>query len=67
LGSIDKIIELSSIIWKIMNKSNYSREKWIDQGVLNYLIYYKKLFINDTIIRNENKISPILTLAITKN
>ena len=67
LGSIDKIIEFSSIIWKIMNKSNNSRENWIDQAVINYLIYYKKLFANDTIIRNENKNSPILTLAISKN
>lgn len=35
LGSIDKIIEFSSIIWKIMNKSNNSRENWIDQAVIN--------------------------------
>lgn len=43
LGSLDKFIEFSSIIWKIMNQSNISREKWIDQAVINYLIYYKKL------------------------
>ena len=34
---------------------------------IRYLIYYKKLFANDTIIRNENKNSPILRLAISKN
>ena len=66
LGSIDKFIEFSSIIWKIMNQSNDSREKWIDQAVINYLIYYKKLFINDTILKNENKDSPFLTLGISK-
>lgn len=63
LGTPDKMIELSSIIWKIMNQSDYSREKWIDQAVINYLIYYKKLFENDTIIRNKNRNSSILTLA----
>ena len=66
LGSLDKIMEFSSIIWKIMNQSDDSREKWIDQSVINYLIYYKKLFSNITIIRNENKDSPFLTLATSK-
>lgn len=66
LGSLDKFIEFSSIIWKIMNQSNNSREKWIDQAVINYLIYYKKLFVNDTILRNENKDSPFLTIGISK-
>ena len=66
LGSLDKFMEISSIIWKIMNQSDDSREKWIDQSVINYLIYYKKLFSNETIIRNENKDSPFLTLATSK-
>ena len=35
LGSLDKIMELSSIVWKIMNQSDYSREKWTDQAVIN--------------------------------
>jgi len=50
-----------------MNQSNDSREKWIDQAVINYLIYYKKLFSNDTILWNENKDSPFLTLALSKS
>ena len=66
LGSLDKIMEFSSIIWKIMNQSDDSRENWIDQAVINYIIYYKKLFSNITIIRNENKDSPFLTLAASK-
>lgn len=67
MGSLDKIIELSSIVWKILNQSSYSRENWIDQAIINYVIYYKKKFANDTIIRNENKDSPILTLGVAKN
>ena len=66
LGSLDKILKFSSTIWKIMRQSNYSRKKWNDQAVINYLIYYKKLFAKDTIFRNENKDSPFLTLAISK-
>ena len=66
LGSLDKIIELSSSIWKIMNQSDDSRLKWIDQSVINYLIYYKKLFSNETIFMNENKDSPFLTLGISR-
>ena len=66
LGSLDKIMEFSSIIWKIMKQSDVSRKKWIDQAVINYIIYYKKLFSKITIIRNENKDSPFLTLAISK-
>ena len=67
LGSLDKIIELSSIVWKILDQSTYSRENQTDQAVINYIIYYKKIFANDTIIRNENKDSPILTLGVAKN
>jgi hypothetical protein len=66
LGSLDKVLKFSSKIWKIINKSDYSRKKCNDQAVINYLIYYKKLFANDTIIRNENKDSPFLTLGISK-
>lgn len=67
LGSLDKIMELSSTVWKILNQSSYSRENWIDQAIINYVIYYKKIFANETIIRNENKDSPILTLGVAKN
>ena len=34
---------------------------------IRFAIYYKKLFANDTIITNENKNSPILTLGVASN
>jgi len=63
LGTSDKTLEFSSMIWKYLNQNNYSRKNWHDQAVVNYLIYYKKLFHNDSIIWSENKDGPILTLA----
>jgi len=63
LGSSDKILEFSSMIWKVLKINNYSRKRWHDQSAVNYLIYYKKLFHNDFIVRNENKNGLILTLA----
>jgi hypothetical protein len=62
LGSANKFIEFSSMIWKIANTNNYSRHNWNDQAIVNYLVYYK-LFLNDCIIKNHNKDGLILTLA----
>ena len=62
LGSANKFLEFSSMIWKIANTNNYSRHNWNDQAIVNYLVYYK-LFLNDCIIKNHNKDGLILTLA----
>ena len=66
MGSSDKMLEFYSKIWKVLNQTSYSRDHWADQCAVNYLIYYQKLFHNESIIRSANKDGLILTLGIAK-
>ena len=62
LGSANKFLEFTSMIWKTANTNNISRDTWNDQAIVNYLVYHK-LFLHDSIVKNQNKDSLILTLA----
>ena len=66
MGSSDKMLEFYSKIWKVLNQTSYSRDHWADQCAVNYLIYYQKLFHNESIIRSANKDGLILTLGIAR-
>ena len=59
-GSIDKILELSSIIWEKVRFNKNST----DQGIGNYLFYYEK-FLNDYLIKSDN-FGPVMTIGATK-
>ena len=53
IGTVDKFIELFYALWDMI-KDIKNIEKVAGQGVFNYIIYYKKLF-NDSIIIKDNK------------
>ena len=59
-GTLDKFLEFSSIFWEklLINHQN------VEQGIANYLFYYKKIF-QDCIVKSDNS-GPIMTLALTK-
>ena len=59
-GTIDVFIEFSKIIYKTLLK--YFT---IDQTMLNYLIYYKKI-LNDTTIIFSDEYGQVLTLGLTE-
>ena len=58
-GTIDKFMEFSSILWQEL-KSN---PEAIEQGVCNYLIYYKRILRN-YLIKSDN-FGPIMTIGLT--
>ena len=60
-GTVDKFLEFSTIFWqKLQAKPNA-----IEQGIANYLIYYKKI-LKDYIIKSDN-FGPIMTIGLTKS
>ena len=63
IGTADKFIELFYAFWDVI-KDIKNIEKVFDQGVFNYIFYYKKLF-NDSIIIKDNK-DFIMTIGATK-
>ena len=63
IGTVDKFIELSHIIWKTVVDKNGFRY-FGEQGILNCYIYYYKLF-NDCLLTKDNH-GPVMTLAVTK-
>ena len=59
ISTVDKFIQFADTLWQtISNLSNIN-----DQGAINYLIHYKKLF-NDNIIMSDNT-GPIMAICIT--
>lgn len=58
-GSIDKILEFSSIFYEKVLFNNNST----DQGIGNYLFYFEK-FLNDFIIKSDN-FGPVMTIGFT--
>ena len=63
LGSVDKFIELTNEILKRAEKKRNA----IEQAVINYMIYYEKVF-SDCIIMKTNKDGNILTIgAVDRN
>ena len=65
-GTSDKFREFSRIMWEKL-KSKWSKcFKIIDQAVMNYLIYYEKLY-NDCIIKSEAKEGPVMTMGLLKD
>ena len=60
ISSVDKFIEFSDILWETISE----RSNIIDQGAINYLIYYKKI-LNDSVVITNNH-GPIMTICVTK-
>ena len=59
-GTIDKLIQFSDILWeKLSNNKNTT-----DQGLVNYLIYYEKIF-DDYLVKSDNY-GPIMTIALSR-
>ena len=59
-GSVDKILQLSNILWeRIKNNKNST-----DQGIGNYLFYYEKIF-NNCLIKSDNY-GPVINIGFTK-
>lgn len=59
-GTIDKILQLSIIMWEnIKNNINST-----DQGIGNYLFYYEKIF-NNCLIKSDN-FGPVINIGFTK-
>ena len=58
-GTSDIFLEFSKIFWKNLIKNTNS----IEQGIVNYLFYYEKIF-NDCLIRSDNS-GPVMTIALT--
>ena len=65
LGTIDKLIEFSKIMWEKLDSEWSLRYNVIEQAVANYLIYHDKMF-NDCLIKSENKNGLIMTIGLTK-
>ncbi len=49
IGTADKFYEFSQVFWDSLK----FKKRVVDQGGVNYLIYYKKLF-NDSLIIKDN-------------
>ena len=61
IGSMDKFIEFCDTFWEIALEK---KDNGIDQAILNYIVYYKKIF-EDCIIIKDNH-GPLMTIGITK-
>ena len=58
-GTIDKFLEFSNLFWKNLVDNPLS----IEQGICNYLFYYKKIF-NDCLVKSDN-FGPVMTIGLT--
>ena len=65
-GTIDKLIEFSKEMWKILDSKWSKKSKVIEQAVTNYIIYHNKMF-NDSLVKSCNKDGPIMTIGLTSN
>ena len=61
IGSIDKFIEYCDAFYEMALEK---KQNGIDQAILNYIIYYKKLFEDSLIIEDNH--GPLMTLGISK-
>ena len=59
LGTFDKILNLSNILWEKIKLNTNST----DQGIGNYLFYYERIF-NDCLIKSDN-FGPVMTVGLT--
>ena len=65
LASVDIFIDFSNILYDtISNYETTSNKEIYDQGAVNYLVYYKKLY-NDIMILKNNS-GPVITLCLVK-
>lgn len=64
-GTIDKFIEFSNILWKLLDSEWSLKHKVIEQAVANFIIYHDKMF-NDCLVKSENIDGPIMTIGRTK-
>ena len=63
LGTVDKFIEISNIMWDKIN-SELSKDHDINsQAIINYIIYHDKI-LSDSIIFNDNRDGPIFSLGL---
>lgn len=63
-GTLDKFIQFCDIIWGILGKNWALKHGVIEQGVVNYLIYYEKLF-NECLVKSDNENGRVMTIALT--
>ena len=63
-GTLDKFIQFCDIIWDILGKNWALKHGVIEQGVVNYLIYYEKLF-NECLVRSDNENGRVMTIGLT--
>ena len=64
-GTPDKFGEYSKAVWE-NSKIDKSGTMTPEQGVTNYLIYYKKMF-NDCLIKSFNNDGYVMTIGLTDN
>ena len=58
-GTVEKFLEFITIFWETLVINTH----YVDQGIANYLFYYKKLFSN-YILKSDNY-GPVMTIGIT--
>jgi hypothetical protein len=61
---LDKFIQFCDIIWGILGKNWALKHGVIEQGVVNYLIYYEKLF-NECLVKSDNENGRVITIGLT--
>lgn len=58
-GTLDKFLEFSKIFWEKLT----AFPKNIEQGIVNYLFYYEKIF-KDSLVKSDNY-GPVMTIGLT--
>ena len=59
-GTLDKFLEFSNIFWENLIANTHA----VEQGIGNYLFYYKKIF-EDCLIKSDNY-GPVMTIGLTE-
>ena len=59
-GTLDKFLEFSIIFWENLISNTHA----VEQGIGNYLFYYKKIF-QDCLIKSDNY-GPVMTIGLTE-
>lgn len=64
-GTVDKFLEFSKLIWEKLSSDWSIKLNVIEQGVINFLIYYAKIF-NECLVKSDNQNGYIMTIGLTK-
>ena len=63
LGTINKFIELSNLMWDKINSELSKGNEINSKAVINYIIYHDKI-LSDSIIFSDNRDGPIMSLGL---